>query len=52
MYMMAISKWIQNPQFTSSEYMTILVKFPENTFTLNTTVDKTFEEYLNMANEG
>lgn len=36
----------------SSEYMTILVKFPENTFTLNTTVDKTFEEYLNMANEG
>lgn len=36
----------------SSEYMTILVKFPENTFTLNTTVDKTFDEYLNMANEG
>lgn len=36
----------------SSEYMTILVKFPQNTFTLNTTVDKTFDEYLNMANEG
>lgn len=36
----------------SSEYMTILVKFPENIFTLNTTVDKTFDEYLNMANEG
>lgn len=36
----------------SSEYMTLLVKFPENTFTLNTTVDKTFDEYLNMANEG
>lgn len=36
----------------SSEYMTILVKFPKNTFTLNTTVDKTFDEYLNMANEG
>ena len=32
--------------------MTILVKFPKNTFTLNTTVDKTFDEYLNMANEG
>lgn len=37
---------------TSSEYMTILVKFPENTFTLDTAVDKTFDEYLNMANEG
>lgn len=36
----------------SSEYMTILVKFPKNTFNLNTTVDKTFDEYLNMANEG
>ena len=36
----------------SSEYMTILVKFPKNTFTLNTTVDKTFDEYLNKANEG
>ncbi len=37
---------------TSSEYMTILVKFPENTFTLDTAVDKTFQEYLDMANEG
>ena len=37
---------------TSSEYMTILVKFPENTFTLDTVVDKTFQEYLDMANEG
>lgn len=37
---------------TSSEYMTILVKFPKNTFTLDTAVDKTFDEYLNMANEG
>ena len=37
---------------SSSEYMTILVKFPENTFTLSTTLDKTFDEYLNMANEG
>ena len=37
---------------TSSEYMTILVKFPENTFTLDTAVDKTFDEYLNMSNEG
>lgn len=37
---------------TSSEYMTILVKFPENTFTLDTAVDKTFDEYLSMANQG
>lgn len=37
---------------SSSEYMTILVKFPANTFTLSTTLDKTFDEYLNMANEG
>lgn len=37
---------------TSSEYMTILVKFPKNTFTLDTAVDKTFDEYLSMANEG
>ena len=34
------------------EYMTILVKFPKDTFTLTTTVDKTFDEYLNMANDG
>ena len=34
---------------TSSEYMTILVKFPENTFTLNTTLDKTFDEYLSKV---
>lgn len=37
---------------SSSEYMAILVKFPENTFTLDTTVDKTFKEYLDMANDG
>ena len=37
---------------SSSEYMAILVKFPENTFTLDTTVDKTFQEYLDMANDG
>lgn len=34
------------------EYMTILVKFPKDTFTLTTTLDKTFDEYLNMANDG
>lgn len=37
---------------SSSEYITVLIKFPENTFTLNTTVDKSFDEYLDMANDG
>lgn len=37
---------------SNSEYMTILVKFPKDTFDLDITLDKTFEEYLNMANEG
>lgn len=36
----------------SDEYMTILVKFKENTFTSSIVMDKTFEDYLNMANEG
>lgn len=39
-------------EVSSNEYLTILVKFPENTFTLEETLDKTFEDYLNMANEG
>lgn len=37
---------------SNSEYMTILVKFPKDTFDLDITLNKTFEEYLNMANEG
>lgn len=37
---------------SSSEYMTILVKFPKDTFNLDITLDKTFDEFLNMANEG
>ena len=36
----------------SDEYMTILVKYPKDTFTLSTTVDKTFSEYLDMAQDG
>ena len=36
----------------SSEYMTILVKFPSNTFNTSVVLDKTFDEYLSMANEG
>ncbi|MGM9876051.1 MAG: DUF2207 family protein [Bacilli bacterium] len=36
----------------NSEYMTILVKFPSDTFNTNITFDKTFDEYLDMANDG
>lgn len=36
----------------SDEYMTVLVKFPSNTFNANITIDKTFDEYYNMAEEG
>ena len=36
----------------SSEYMTILVKFPANSFSTSTTVNNDFNYYLNMANEG
>ena len=38
---------------SSNEYMTILVKFPKNTFdTFNEKVDKNFSDYLKMAEEG
>ena len=37
---------------SSSEYMTVLVKFPENTFTSSVVMDKTFDDYLSMAKEG
>lgn len=36
----------------SNEYMTILVKFPENTFNLTNQLDNDFNYYLDMANEG
>ena len=36
----------------SSEYMTILVKFPANSFNTTATVNNDFNYYLNMANEG
>jgi len=36
----------------SDEYMTILVKFPSNTFNLNVTMNKTFNDYFDMAEEG
>lgn len=37
---------------TSDEYMTILVKFPKDTFTNNNTLDEDFDYYLDMANKG
>ena len=37
---------------TSDEYITILVKFPKDAFNVSETLDKTFDEYLTMANEG
>lgn len=36
----------------SDEYMTILVKFPSDTFNTSVSMDKTFDKYLEMANEG
>lgn len=36
----------------SDEYMTILVKFPKDTFTTDNTLDENFDYYLDMANEG
>ena len=36
----------------SDEYMTILVKFPSNSFNTSITLDKTFDDYLDMANDG
>ena len=38
---------------SSNEYMTILIKFPENTFDIaNNFYEKDFDEYLSMAQEG
>ena len=37
---------------SSSEYMTILIKFPEGTFNTNVTLEDDFDNYLDMANDG
>ena len=37
---------------TSSEYMTILVKFPQGTFNASNKIHKNFNYYLKMAEEG
>lgn len=38
--------------FDSDEYTTLLVKFDDNTFNTGVTLDKDFDEYLNMAETG
>lgn len=37
---------------SSNEYLAVLVKFPKDTFNLNVVSDKTFDDYLSIANEG
>lgn len=37
---------------TSSEYMTILIKFPQGTFNTSNKINKDFEYYFQMAEEG
>ena len=39
-------------ELNSNEYMTILVKFPKNTFSTNNVLNQDFNYYLDMANEG
>lgn len=39
-------------ELNSNEYMTILVKFPKNTFSTNNVLKQDFNYYLDMANEG
>lgn len=36
----------------NDEYITVLVKFPNGTFNTHVTLDNTFDEYYNMAEEG
>ncbi len=36
----------------SDEYVTVLVKFPKNTFATSSVIDEDFAYYLNMAEEG
>ena len=41
-----------NGKVSSSDYITVLVKLPTNTFNSGVTLDKTFNEYFDTANEG
>lgn len=39
-------------RISSSEYLTILIKYPQGVFNTNVKEDNSFDYYLNMANEG
>lgn len=41
-----------NGRLSSNEYMTILIKFPENTFNSNYNINHNFDYYLEMAEKG
>lgn len=41
-----------NGRLNTNEYMTILIKFPENTFNSNYNIDHNFDYYLEMAEKG
>lgn len=43
---------IPDGRISSNEYLAVLVKFPKDTFNLNVVSDKTFDDYLSIANEG
>lgn len=43
---------IHEDELESDEYMTVLVKFPKNTFNTNSILDKDFEYYYDMAEDG
>ena len=49
---MGILKCNQNGSLSTNEYMTILVQFPSETFNCQNKINKNFDYYLNMANEG
>ena len=52
MYMVDTQKCGSNGTLEDNEYMTILVKFPQGTFNAHNKIDKNFNYYLNMAEEG
>lgn len=43
---------LSNDNLDSDEYMTVLVKFDKGTFNTSNIIDKDFEHYYNMAEEG
>ena len=47
-----IIEYIAEDGLDSDEYMTVLIKFPSNTFKTSSTLSKNFQYYLDMANDG